>query len=132
MLPDESMLSLPRRRSDVRNVAESVAAGEQRFDGTPVTAAAPATPDSGDTRSTIDRKRFCSATPATAAVLCQRRQRRRHADGAADAATLTRAPRCTRAHPRTTQHSRQAAAAAGDSRPQDKDEDHQLEQDTQS
>lgn len=101
MLPDESMLSLPRRRSDVRNVAESVAAGEQRFDGTPVTAAAPATPDSGDTRFAI--KRFRSAAPAATTALRQRRQRRRRADGAADAATLTRAPRRACAHPRATQ-----------------------------
>lgn len=101
MLPDESMLSLPRRRSDVRNVAESVAAGEQRFDGTPdVTAAAPATPDSGDTRFAI--KRFRSAASAAATALRQRRQRRRRADGAADAATLTRVPRRARAHPRAT------------------------------
>lgn len=44
------MLSLSRCRSDVRNVAKSIAASEQRFDGALTTAAA--TAGSGGAEST--------------------------------------------------------------------------------
>lgn len=65
------MLSLSRCRSDVRNVAESIAAGEQQFDGT-LTATA-ATPGSGGAESINLVKRFCSAAAASAAAFRQRR-----------------------------------------------------------
>lgn len=62
------MLSLPRRRSNVRNVAEGIATGQQRFDGALIASTAAATPDSDSIRSIIEYQQFRFTSPTAAAA----------------------------------------------------------------